>query len=94
MKLQLSGPVSSYTDFKTGYSAIVAVEVSAQLIFYGPNPTSGNIDICQAIFLKNKVEEIILEYDAREGGPIPPTIAQFLIDFPTAKSVYVNTSTT
>lgn len=93
MKFELNNNTGTYPGFNTIISTMSSIlSVNASAIFYGLNSTS-EVDIAQAIFLKNKIETFIVEVDFRGNttpAGAPPTGTQFATDHPTAINVYIN----
>jgi hypothetical protein len=97
MKFELNNVTADYANFNLLVSTITGSISAPDWIFYGANPTtSTNIDIAQAVFVKNKEETFIVEVDFRGGaypGTSVPTVTQFTTDHPTALNIYINGTT-
>lgn len=79
--------LSDYAAWKAAVSTFTTVYGAPLFIFYGGNSTSGNIENCAAVF----VGDIIVELDLPPPPPsTPPTITQFITDFPNAVASYFN----
>lgn len=87
-----NGPTGvSFSDFQTAVSTVTAVSGAPTMIFYGLNPTSGLVDVCQAIFMKNKVVTVYIMCDFRDGSAsAPPSQSVFTAAYPSSVDCYIN----